>query len=94
MAGQATDDVIAVKIAGNMAHRTVRMEPFTIPAGDAGGFLPAMLQRMEAKRNDGGCRVCSPNPEYAALFAQLVIIKWIGGEHIKSPAISPVSSGI
>ncbi len=90
VAGQATDDFIAVKVAGHMAHCAVRVEAFGIPARDTGGFLATMLERMKPQRHNSGRGVRPPHTEDATLFAQLVVIKWIGGEHSESPEISPV----
>ena len=39
---------------------------------DAGGFLAAMLQRVQAERRDGGGIGVAENAEHAALFAQRV----------------------
>ena len=64
-----------------MAHRAVRVEFLAVQAGDAGGFLAAMLERMEAKRDHGGCGFGVADAENAAFFAQLVVIKRMGGEH-------------
>jgi hypothetical protein len=35
-----------------MAHRAVGVEIGAVEAGDAGGFLPAMLERVEAQRDE------------------------------------------
>ena len=43
---KAVDDFIAVKIARNMAHGTVRVKFMVVVTGDAGGFLATMLKRM------------------------------------------------
>src|SRR3546814_9817802 len=58
-----------------MAQRPVGMEVPPVPACDAGRFLPAMLQGMEAKRNHGRGGLSAPHTEYAALLAQLVVVK-------------------
>jgi hypothetical protein len=41
-----------------------------------------MLERMEAERDEAGCALGSPDSENAALFAQLVVVKRVGGEHL------------
>jgi hypothetical protein len=92
VAGQAADNFIPVKVAGHMAHRAMGMEPVAIPTRDSRGFLSAMLQCVEPEGDDGRGGICAPHPENAALFAQLVIIKWIGGEHYESPEIAPVTA--
>src|SRR3546814_8891195 len=65
-----------------MAHRAMGVEMRAVEAGDAGGLLPAMLEGMETERHERGRRIGSArNPENAALFAQLVVIERIGGQH-------------
>jgi hypothetical protein len=68
---QLADDVVAVEIAGDMAHRAVRMEVGAVEAGDARGFLAAMLERVEAERDEARCALGAPDSENAALFASL-----------------------
>ena len=41
-----------------------------VEAGDAGGFLPAMLQRVQAERGDGGGVGDVPDAEDAAFLVQ------------------------
>jgi hypothetical protein len=84
ISGQTADYIFAVKIAGNMAHRPVRMEIATIEAGDTRSFLPAMLQCMEAKRDHGSRAVGVVHTENAAFLAQFIVIKWISGEHVRT----------
>src|SRR3546814_1146318 len=50
-------------------------------SSDLGRFLPAMLQGMEAKRNHGGGGFSAPHTEYAALLAQLVVVKGMCRKH-------------
>jgi hypothetical protein len=82
LARQAGNDIIAVEIAGNVAHRPVGMERLAIETGDAGGFLTAVLQRMQAKRGKGGGAVSAPDGEDAALLAQPVIVEGVCGQHV------------
>ncbi len=82
-AGQRANDVFAVEISGNMAHRAVGVEFLAVKAGNAGSFLPAMLERMQAERGHRGRAFRVVNPEDSAFFAQFVIIKGIGGEHVQ-----------
>ena len=70
-----------------MAHRAVRMEMLAVEAGDAGGFLAAVLQRVEAERDEARRIVGAPDAENAALFAQLVVVEWIGRQHRRSPSL-------
>ena len=83
-AGELADDVVAVEIAGDMAHRPVRMEMLAVEAGDARGFLAAVLQRVEPERDEARRIVGAPDAEDAALLAQLVVIERIGRQHGRS----------
>ena len=52
-----------------------------VKGGDPRRFLPTVLKGMEPQRREGGSAVAARNAKDAALFAQLVIVKWIGGQH-------------
>ena len=72
-----------------MAHRPVRVEMRAVEAGDAGGFLAAVLERVEAERDEAGGVVGAPDAENAALLAELVAqVERIGGQHCSRPALS------
>ena len=79
--GELADDVVAVEIAGDMAHRAVRVEMVAVEAGDAGGFLPAVLERVEAERDEARGGLGTPDAEDAALLAQLVVVERVGRQH-------------
>jgi hypothetical protein len=51
------------------------MEAFAIERNDAGGFLPAVLERVQAERGDGSRVRVSEYAEDAALFTQPVAVK-------------------
>ena len=59
----------------------MRVELVPVPAGDAGGLLPAMLERVQPERHDGRRGLGTPYAEDAALFAQLVVIIGMSREH-------------
>ena len=48
-------------------------------AGDAGGFLAAVLQRMQAERDEARRIVGAPDAENPALFVQCVPIRGSNG---------------
>ncbi len=52
-----------------------------VEADDAGRFLAAVLQRVEAERDEAGSGFGAPDSENAALLAQLVVVERIGGQH-------------
>ena len=78
---EPADDIVAVEIAGDVAHRPVRVEMLAVESRNARGFLPAMLQRMKAERDETGRIIGAPDAEHAAFLAQLVVVERIGGQH-------------
>src|SRR5436305_10966657 len=89
-AGELADNVVAVEIASDVAHRSVRVEMLAVEARDAGAFLAAVLEGVEAKRNEAGSVVDAPNAENPALLAQLIVFEGIGRQH---GPVSPYASG-
>ncbi len=87
-ARQRANHVVAVEIAGDMAHRAVRVEGGAIPAGDARGLLAAMLKGVQAECDHGGRRLAAIYAKNTALLAELVVIERICGEHF--PALARV----
>ena len=51
------------------------MEALAVEGDDAGGFLAAMLERVQAERGDGGGVGMAENAEHAAFFAQAVAVE-------------------
>lgn len=78
---QLADDVVAVEIAGDMTHCTMRMEILAVEGGDARGFLAAVLQGVETQRHDRRGALGAVNTKYAALLAELVVIERVGRQH-------------
>ena len=81
LARQLADDVVAVEIAGDMAHGAMGMIIGAVEGDDTGGFLAAMLERVEAERDEAGGAFGAPDSENAALLAELVVIERIGRQH-------------
>ncbi|GAA4110014.1 hypothetical protein GCM10023067_06850 [Aminobacter aganoensis] len=54
------------------------MELAAIVGDDAGGFLAAMLERMQAQRDDGRCVLPAKYAEHAAFIVEMIIS--LGGE--------------
>jgi hypothetical protein len=57
-----------------MAHGTVCVEFFAVEAGDSGGFLPPVLQRVEPQCDHGSRTFGIVHAENAAFFAQFIPI--------------------
>ena len=51
-AGQLGERFLRREILGDMPGPAHRIELLAVEAGDAGGFLPAMLQSMQTERSD------------------------------------------
>ena len=71
-AGQAVDDFAARKGVADQAEAPFGVETFAVEGDDAGGFLAAMLKRMQAERGDGGGVGMAEDAEHAAFLAQAV----------------------
>ena len=71
-AGQAVDDLALRKVVADQAETPLGMEPVAVEGDDAGGFLAAMLERMQAERGDGGGVGMAENAEDPAFLAEAV----------------------
>ena len=81
VARQSANHLVPVEIPRHMAHGPVGVEIMPVPTGDTGGFLPPMLERVEAKRDDSGRRISAGNAENAAFLAQLVVVEGVRSHH-------------
>jgi hypothetical protein len=52
------------------------MEALAVEGNNPGGFLPAVLERVQAKRGNRGCIRMTENAEYAAFLAQAVAVSF------------------
>ena len=75
VAGQAVDHLAAGEVVADQAHAALGVEALAVEGDDAGGFLAAMLQRVQAERGDGGGVGMAEDAEHAALLAQPVGIR-------------------
>ncbi len=73
-AGQAVDHFAAGESVADEAEAALGVEAFAVEGNDAGGFLAAVLQRVQAERGDGRRIGMAENSEDAAFFAQPVRI--------------------
>ena len=85
-ARELADDIVAIEVAGDVAHRAMRMEVLAVEARDARGFLPAVLERVQAERNEARGIVGTPDAKDAALLVQLVVVERVGRQHVSAPA--------
>ena len=63
-----------------------------VEAGDARRFLAAMLERVEAERDEARGVVGAPDAEDAALLAQLVVVERIGRQHGRFMSPTPAAA--
>ena len=71
-AGQALDHFAAGEVVADQAEAALGMEALAVEGDDAGGFLAAMLQRVQAERGDGRGVGMAEDAEHAAFLAQPV----------------------
>ena len=71
-AGQAVDHLAAGEVVADEAHAALGMEALAVEGDDAGGFLAAVLERVQAERGDGGGVGMAEDAEHAAFLAQPV----------------------
>ena len=75
VAGQALDHLAAGEVVADQPHAALGMEALAVERHDAGGFLPAMLERVQAERRDRGGVRMAENAEHAALLVQAVLFE-------------------
>ena len=69
VARQAVDDLTARKRVADETKAPFGMELLAVEGDDAGRFLAAVLQRVQAERGDGGRIGVAENAEHPAFFA-------------------------
>ncbi len=72
MAGQALDDVALGEGVADQAEAALRVEAAAVIGDDAGGFLSAMLERMQSERGERGGVGMPEDSEHPAFLAQTV----------------------
>ncbi len=73
-AGQPVDHLAAGEIVADQPHAPLGMKPGAVERDDAGGFLAAVLERVQTERRDGGGVRVVDDAEHAALFAQAIVV--------------------
>ena len=79
---QLVDDGIIVEIAGHVPHGAVGVEILAIECGDAGGFLAAVLQRVQPQRHQRGSAFGTIHGKHAAFLMEMIILPWICCQHL------------
>ena len=72
IAFEAVNDGVVGEIIADKAHASLRMEAGAVEGDDAGGFLTAVLQGVQAKRSDGGGLRMAEDAENAAFFPETI----------------------
>ena len=70
---EAADHVGLVEVVADEAEAALGMEVAAVVGDDAGGFLAAMLQGVQAERGQGGGVLVAEDAEDAAFLAQAVV---------------------
>src|SRR5438128_6462244 len=81
MTEEPADDFLRAEILADMTHAAMGMELLAIIGNDPSGFLAAMLERVQAERDQRGGVGMAIDPEDAAFLAQMVVIMGMGREH-------------
>src|SRR5258705_8767775 len=74
-AGQAVDDLAAGEALAYEAHAALGVKALAVVGDDAGGFLAAMLERMQSERRNRRGIGVAEHAKHAALLTQPVIIE-------------------
>ena len=77
---QAVDDALLGEGVADQADMAFDMNWRAVVGDDAGRFLAAMLQRMQAERDNGGGVLPAKNAEHAAFVMEMVV--GLGGKHV------------
>jgi hypothetical protein len=72
---------VAVENVSDMAHPAMRDQRLAVGRDDAGGFLPAMLQRVETQVCEVGCFGVPIHAKHPALFVEAVEIRLLAVDH-------------
>ena len=71
-AGQPVDHLAAGEVVADQAEPALGIKPLAVVGDDAGGFLAAMLEGVQAERSDGGGVGMAEDAEHTALLAQAI----------------------
>src|SRR5690348_4677545 len=84
MAPELLDHGLLVEAVGDMTHLAMGVETLAVEGDDAGGFLAAMLQGVQAENGVGGGLIDPVNAYNAALFLEMVVVEGVRREHFGS----------
>ena len=80
-AGEAGHDPRVGERVADMAERPVGVKALAVAGDDAGGFLAAVLEGVEAQHGQRGCIGMVVDAEERTLLLQLVVIEGVRGQH-------------
>ena len=88
-ARQPVDHLLIAEIVADRAKAAMRVELVAVERDDAGRFLAAVLQRVQAERGHRGGVGMAEDAEYAALLVQpVVVVERSGGQHAPSRSLA------
>ena len=74
---QAVDDLASGEVIADQAETALGVEMVAVEGDDAGGFLAAMLQGVQAERGDRCGIGMAENAEHAAFLVQAVVVEQV-----------------
>src|SRR3974390_1514264 len=80
MAVEALDHVLRGEILADMAHAAMGVELLAVIGNDAGRFLAAMLEGVEAERGEGRGFGMAENAEHAAFLMRMIVLDGQGAQ--------------
>jgi hypothetical protein len=83
MAAELLDHRLLVEAVGDMAEIAMGMEALAVEGDDAGGFLAAMLEGVEAENGVGGGLFDPVNAHNPALFLEMIVVEGVRREHVR-----------
>ena len=83
----------ALAIFAHLAEAAMSVELHAVVRHDAGRFLAAVLEGVEAERGVGGCLGMSEDPEDAALLLEVIVVEGMGGQRLHRRSPLPVRCG-
>ena len=94
LSGQPGDHLRRVQGVADFSFRAVHVKMLAVVGDDAGGFLSAVLQGVQAQRRQRGGILVAEDAEDAAFLAQLVVVERVRRLHRRRPIGSPARRAV
>ena len=90
LAQEALDHPFVAENVADLAETAMGVKNRPVVTNDPRRLLPAMLQRVEPEGGVGGGVGMAVDAEYAAFFAQLVVVPRVGGHRVRHSIRDPL----